>query len=327
MRLKAHYISEPQMDALEVLHSLLDPGIHLTVGDEIPSPPDYQVLINGTPKRDQLEASPYLHSLVIPYAGLPVNTRTLLLDFPHLKVYNLHHNAAPTAEMAIALLLAAAKHLVSIDHTFRHHDWTPRYQPNPSPTLEGKTALILGFGHIGQRVGRICQALGMEVIALRRQPGAPLIHSVQAEIHAPQALEELLPLADMLIITLPFTPQTDGLIGPHQLSLMKPGGILVNVGRGRIVDQEALYNVLKDGTLGAAGLDVWYNYPENPDQRTNTPPADYPFHELENIIMSPHRGGGSQESERLRMRHLAELLNALSNRDVVPNKVDVKAGY
>jgi phosphoglycerate dehydrogenase-like enzyme len=327
MKLKAHYSGDPQKDALEVLRSLLDTSILLTFGGEVPSPPDYQVLINGTPERDQLEASPHLHTLIIPYAGVPVNTRTLLLEFPHLKVYNLHHNAAPTAEMAVALLLAAAKHLVSIDRTFRDHDWTPRYQPNPSPTLEGKTALILGFGHIGQRVGRICQALGMEVIALRRKPNATFVHPVQAEVHPPQALEKLLPSADILIITLPFTPHTDGLIGPQQLSLMKPGGMLVNVGRGRIVDQEALYNALKDGTLGASGLDVWYNYPQEPDQRNNTPPADYPFHELENIVMSPHRGGGSKESEMLRMRHLAELLNALSNRESVPNQVDVKAGY
>ena len=327
MTLKVHYFIDPQEDALEILHSKLQSNIHLTAGDEIPPHSDYQILINGTPEREQLQTSPHLNTLIIPYAGVPVNTRNLLLEYPQLKVYNLHHNAAPTAEMAIALLMAAAKFLVPYDRAFRTHDWTPRYQPNPSLLLEGKTALILGFGNIGQRVGRFCQALGMEVIGIRRQPGAPLIPGVQADVHPPEDLERILPRTHALIITLPFTPQTEALIGARQLSLMVPGGLLVNVGRGSIVDQEALYHALKDGTLSAAGLDVWYNYPQSTDERISTPPADYPFHKLDNIVMSPHRGGGSSETASLRMRHLAQLLNALYNGEPVPNQVDLSAGY
>lgn len=327
MTLKVHYFTDPQADALEVLLSKLGTGIHLSSGVEIPSHAAYQVLINGTPKRAHLDASPNLNTLIIPYAGVPAATRDLLPDYPQLKVYNLHHNAAPTAEMAIALLMAAAKHLLPFDRTFREHDWRPSYQPDPATLLEGKTALILGFGHIGQRVGHFCQALGMGVIAVRRHPKTPLVSGVQAEIHPPQDLDKILPRTDVLIITLPITSKTEGLIGDKQLSSMIPGGILVNVGRGRIVDQAALYGALKDGTLSAAGLDVWYNYPKAPEERGSTPPADYPFHELENIVMSPHRGGGSKGTEILRMHHLAELLNALHNGIPTQNQVDISAGY
>ena len=327
MTLKVHYFTDPQADELEVLLSKMDTGIQLSTGKDIPSHAAYQVLINGTPKRAHLDASPDLNTLIIPYAGVPKATRNLLPDYPQLKVYNLHHNAAPTAEMAVALLMAAAKFLLPFDRTFREHDWGPSYQSDPAFLLEGKTALILGFGHIGQRVGRFCQALGMEVIAVRRHPETPFVSGVQAEIHPPQVLDQILPRTDVLIITLPITPQTEGLIGVKQLSLMIPGGILVNVGRGRIVDQAALYGALKNGTLGAAGLDVWYNYPKTPEERGSTPPADYPFHELENIVMSPHRGGGSKETEKLRMHHLAELLNTLHNGTPTQNQVDVSAGY
>jgi len=327
MSLKVHYSIDPAENALEVLRTNLNAGIQLSAGEELPLKPDFHVLINGTPQKEQLTASTQIHSLIIPYAGVPQSTRTILVDFPHLKVYNLHHNAAPTAEMAIALLMAAAKFLVPIDRTFRESNWTPRYETNPSLLLEGKTALILGFGHIGQRVGLVCQAMGMQVIGVRRNQNAHLIPGLQAEVHTFEKLDHLLPLSNVLISTLPITAQTEDLIGSKQLALMLSGGILVNVGRGGVVDQAALYHALTDGTLNAAGVDVWYNYPESPEERDSTPPSEYPFHELDNIVMSPHRGGGSRDTERLRMQHLAELLNALHSGSPTRNQVDTSAGY
>jgi phosphoglycerate dehydrogenase-like enzyme len=327
MTLKVHYIIDPQAEALELLRSKLGDGIELTTGKEIQPEADFQVLINGTPSQEHMQASPNLHTLIIPYAGVPLATRDLLADYPGVEVFNLHHNAAPTAEMAIALLMAAAKFLVPIDRTFRESNWTPRYQTNPSLLLEGKTALILGFGHIGQRVGRFCQAMGMQVIGVRRNLDAPPISGLQAEMHPPHEIDHLLPHSEVLIITLPNTAETENLIGAKQLSALIPGGILVNVGRGRIVDQASLYHALKDGTLSAAGLDVWYHYPKTPEDRQDTPPADYPFHELDNVVMSPHRGGGSKGTESLRMEHLARLLNSLHNGKPTQNQVDISAGY
>jgi phosphoglycerate dehydrogenase-like enzyme len=103
--------------------------------------------------------------------------------------------------------------------------------------------------------------------------------------------------------------------------------VLVNVGRGPIVDEAALYAALRDGTLYAAGLDVWYNYPADEAARAHTPPSDYPFHELDNVVMSPHRAGSSVETEALRMVHLARLLNAAARGEPMPNRVDLEAGY
>jgi phosphoglycerate dehydrogenase-like enzyme len=117
------------------------------------------------------------------------------------------------------------------------------------------------------------------------------------------------------------------MICAKEITLLPPGALLVNVGRGRIIDQAALYTALKKGALLAAGLDVWYNYPTEPGMRQNTPPADYPFYELDNVVMSPHRGGDSTDSETLRMTHLATLLNALEHGEPVENQVDVQASY
>ncbi len=285
------------------------------------------MLVAGRPERRQLLASPNLRLLVIPWAGLPPETRSLLLDYPHIAVHNLHHNAALTSELAIALLLSAAKLIIPYDRALRLNDWTLRYAAPQALVLQGKTALILGFGHIGQHIGRACHALGMRVLAVKRSPGTLPELDYPAEIHPPAALHNLLPLAQAVLVALPNTPHTEGLLGETELRLMPPGGLLVNIARGPVVDQGALYRALHDGHLHAAGLDVWYHYPATPEARSNTPPADFPFHELDNLVLSPHRAGLAVETEALRMQALAELLNAACRGEQVPNRVDVAAGY
>jgi len=313
------------------LESLLLPEITLTAGAEPPEPAAYNILVAGRPTRAQLAASPQLRVLIIPWAGLPPETSALMRDFPHVAVHNLHHNALPVAEMVIALLLAAAKAIVPMDRALRAHDWTPRYGPNPAILLHGRRALILGYGAIGRHVARLCQGLGMTVTATRRTLAAPTTEDGVA-LHPAEALPSLLPAADALLICLPLTSETEGLIGAAELALLPPHAMLVNVGRGPIVDQAALYAALKSGALHAAGLDVWYNYPVRQgeaDPRAHTPPADYPFHELDNVVMSPHRAGGlgTAETEDFRMEQLAALCNAAAHGEPLPNRVDLDAGY
>ncbi len=320
MMLSVHLLHLPDPAPLAHLRASLHPDVQLTLGPDLPSPADYDVLVAGRPRREQLAASPNLKALVIPWAGLPPETRELLLDFPHVAIHNLHHNAASAAEMVITLMLAAAKFIVPVDRTFRAHDWTPRYRPNPAVLLEGKTALILGYGAIGQRVARVCRGLGMEVLGIRRG-------DTGGEIHPPDALHDLLPRADVLVVCLPHTPETDGIIGEEELALLPSDAVLVNVGRGPIVDEAALYYALRERTLYAAGLDVWYNYPGDEAARSHTPPSTYPFHELDNVVMSPHRAGGSKETEVQRTSHLAALLNAAARGEEMPNRVDLQAGY
>ena len=325
--LKVHLLDSPDPAAMPALRENLAEEVRLTNGPELPSPPDYHVLVAGRPDREQLQASPNLHTLVIPFAGVPDSTRQLLAEFPHIAVHNLHHNAAMTAEMAVALLLAAAKFIIPFDQALRRNDWSARYEHNPSLTLDGMTALVLGFGQIGQRIAKACWALDMEVLAVRRNPQPTGSLDFKVEVQGLEALDELLERTHALLIALPATPETKDLIGANELSRMQAGGVLVNVGRGAIVDQAALYTALKDGRLAAAGLDVWYNYPQDSAGRANTPPAGYPFHELENVVMSPHRAGASRESEAIRMAHLAALFNAAARGGPIPNQVDLQAGY
>jgi phosphoglycerate dehydrogenase-like enzyme len=327
MSLSVHLLRETDSDQLDLLCSLLHPDVTLTAGRELPPSADYDILVTGRPRREQITASPNLRALIVPWAGVPQKTQDLMLDFPEITVHNMHHNATATAEMAVTLMLAASKFILPIDRALREHDWRPRYQPNPAVLLAGKEALILGYGTIGQAVARACRGLGMDVIATRRHPAQS--EDTPDEIHPPDALPSLLPRANVLVLCLPHTPETEGLIGARELDLLPPKAVLVNVARGQVVDEAALYHALRDGALYAAGLDVWYNYPQDEADRSETPPSAYPFHELDNVVMSPHRAGagGSEEIERQRMTHLADLINAAARGETMPNRVDLEAGY
>ena len=131
----------------------------------------------------------------------------------------------------------------------------------------------------------------------------------------------------VLILAVPLTDLTEGMIGAAELALMPKRSILINISRGRVVDQKALFTALKDNHLFGAGLDVWYNYPSDHKERRNTLPGDLPFHELENVVLSPHRAGLVIENEALRMKASARLLNQAAAGKQIDNKVDVELGY
>ena len=326
--LSVHIPDPPDRDQIEHLRALLAPGIELTLGPGLPDDPSFQALVAGVPTADELDASPGLRMLVIPWAGLPRTTRELLLERPGIAVHNVHHNAVAASELAAALLLAAAKRVVPLDAALRRNDWRPRYGPDLAVLLNGKRALVLGYGAVGRRIAAICRGLGMAVSAIRRRVGETPA-GCPDEIHAPDALSDLLPLADALLIALPLTDATKGLIGERELALLPRDAILVNVARGRVVDEEALYRALADQTIRAAGLDVWYNYPQSEDERASTAPSAHPFGELLNVVMSPHRAGafGVGELEAARMEALAAAINAAARGDAIPFPVDVREGY
>ncbi len=306
--------------------SRLDPAVEVTYGDSPPPAVEYDVLVSGRPDEALLSASANLRAVVIPWAGVSRKVRDLLLARPHIAVHNLHHNAAATAEMAVALMLAAAKNLVPLDRALRAGDWRPRFTGDTSLELAGKTVLIAGFGAIGRRVGAACAALGMSVLALKRSATAARREGT-IEVHSASSLRALLPRSDVLVICLPLTPETTGLIAAEELDLLPPRAILVNVGRGPIVDEEALYAALATGRLHAAGLDVWYQYPEDEAARSSTLPSRLPFHELDSVVLSPHRAGDNMETEARRTEALAALLNAAARGRPLPNRVDLAAGY
>ena len=166
----------------------------------------------------------------------------------------------------------------------------------------------------------------MQVIGVRRhEPDVPARDGVA--LYSVAHLPELLPRADVLVSLLPHTRETEGLLGAKELALLPPNCILVNVGRGPVIDEEALYNVLAERRIRSAGIDVWYQYPKDDEARSHTYPSRFPFHELDNVVMTPHRAGWLQSFEKLRVAALAELLHAANAGQPIPNLVDKELGY
>jgi phosphoglycerate dehydrogenase-like enzyme len=326
MTLHAHILNMSTTASLDELRVRLHPSVHLTDGTGLIDPQSIALLITGFPKRSDLDACPQLQALIAPFAGVPAETCALLRDYPNVTLHSLHYNVTPTAEMAVALLLAAAKVIPPLDRALRCNDWTGRYGVTPATTLAGKTALILGYGMIGRRIAPVCQALGMRVIGVKRHaPTAPDDHGVA--VHPVDHLHRLLPEVDALIVALPETPETTGIIGAVELAMLRPGAIVVNVGRGPTIDEEALYLALRNGVIRSAGIDVWYHYPQTKEARNDTPPSRFPFHELDNVVMSPHRAGWLSEAEHDRLAGLAEMINAAAAGREIPGLVDKVLGY
>jgi hypothetical protein len=205
--MKVHLLNSPSQEAINILKANLIPGIDISMGIDFPPNQMYEILVGGSPEREYISGSSTIYTLIIPFACIPAKTRELMLEFSHIKVFNLHHNAAPTAELAIALLLSAAKHIINFDQSLRNNDWTIRYNSSPSILLEGKNALILGYGEIGRRVGNVCQSLGINTTAIRRN-NKENDQDLPIKIHYPDELHKLLADTDILIISLPLTKET-----------------------------------------------------------------------------------------------------------------------
>jgi phosphoglycerate dehydrogenase-like enzyme len=192
-------------------------------------------------------------------------------------------HARPLAEFCIMAMLMHYKNAVPMLRSQERHEW----QRFAGTDLEGRTLAIVGLGRIGTQVAQMACDLEMEVIGTNAEPPAPCV----ARFFPPEALHEMLPLADVLVLSVPHTPQTENMIGAAELALLKPGAYLINIARGAVIDETALVQALHSGHLSGAALDVFAEEPL---------PESSPLWDLPNVIVSPHSASTSdRENERL----------------------------
>ena len=184
------------------------------------------------------------------------------------------------AELSIALMFAAARHVARADRAIRSGQW----QHVQGIELRGKTLGVVGLGTIGQEMALMGKALGMKVVAWSMTPNDERMRRVGA---ASMELDELLAVSDVVSLHLRASARTTGMIGSRELSLMKPTAILVNTARGALVGEAALADALASGRLGAAGLDAFVEEPL---------PADSPLLKLDNVVLTPHFGWVTDEA-------------------------------
>ncbi len=293
-------------------------------GDEaaiIPQLADVDVLVSMGFTADMAEAAPRLRLVQVPGAGLDRIDRGALRPDTHLA--NAYGHEAGIAEYIIGTMIALTRQFGRLDASLRQGHWESQWAirtaaPPLWPEMSGKTLGILGFGHIGQALARRAAAFDMKVCAVRRQAQTDPPSGVSF-IAGPERLDDVLRQADYLAVTLSLSPATRNLIDDRRLRLMKPTAFLVNVARAEIFDEAALFAALQSGRIAGAALDVWYRYPTSAEP---TPPASFPFHELDGVIMTPHISGWTEGMLDARATLIATNIARIENGEPPLNAID-----
>ncbi|MDD4281371.1 MAG: 2-hydroxyacid dehydrogenase [Candidatus Methanofastidiosa archaeon] len=223
-------------------------------------------------------------------------------------------NAAAVAEHAWALLSALAKDLRCQDRRLREGVFSQ--DGYHGILLEGKTLCIVGYGHVGSRVGRMARAAGMRTIAVNTSGASDADRTVTSD-----GLLDALSSAHAVVLAVPHTPATEGLIGTSELEALPDDALFVNVARGPVVDEGALYRHLAARPSFRAGLDVWWRYPRNDEPWSQ----GHPFETLENVIITPHIAGLAEGWKQAMLRTAAENVARALRGEPVRNVVDRSA--
>jgi D-3-phosphoglycerate dehydrogenase len=220
-------------------------------------------------------------------------------------------NSPSVAEQAVFMMMALAKRGAELNAMVQNGSWNSRLAAVPVD-LFGKTVLVVGFGRIGTRSAKRCQAMEMQVLVYDPYRAAAEIKAAGCEPVA--ELEAALPRADFVTIHCPKTPQTVGMFNAARLARMKPSAYLVNTARGGIIDEAALHKALTTGKLAGAGLDVFEQEP--------TPVAN-PLLKLGNVISAPHMAGVTRESlDRMGVETARNILSALDGQPIRENVIN-----
>jgi phosphoglycerate dehydrogenase-like enzyme len=282
---------------------------------------EIDVLVTMVLTREMARACTRLKLVQVPGAGLDRIDRSALPGGTWLtNVYGHEHGIA---EYVIGAILALTRDFVRLDAALRKGDWQSQWAigvapPPVWPELTGKNIGILGYGRIGQAVARRASAFGMKICAVR-QDVRRSVEDDLAFLGGPDSTDEVLGQSDFVLISLPATRDTLGLIDRRRLGLMKSTAFLINVARAEIVDEDALYEALADRSIAGAALDVWYRYP---CEAGLAPPATRPFRDLPNVLMTPHISGWTDGMLDTRAKLIAENIRRAAHYETPLNLVE-----
>lgn len=225
-----------------------------------------------------------------------------------------HENAI--AEYVMAALLMRHVPLAQADQDLRQQRWTfwAGRQAALRTEMGAQTLGLLGFGHIAQTIAHRAKAFGMRVHVANR---SPIKHPQVDQSWTLDNLKDFMASADTVVVSLPLTDNTVGLVDAPALAAMRPDALLLNVGRGAVIDEQALYDALAGRQIGGAVIDTWYQYP-TPTQ-TECAPSKFDFAALDNVLMTPHMSGWTEGTVRRRQETLADNIGRLSRGEALVN--------
>jgi len=280
----------------------IDLGVHSKV----------QTLITGEFNKSMLKAFPNVEAVIVPYTGLN-KLDVPLMQSRGIKIFNSTAHCHFVAERALALTLALLGKIVMYDSHLKKGDWSKRNEPDRVSwtSLSGKRVAIYGYGLIGKEVQRLMKPFGVDVGIVDHKERR------YKDIHVFKRLEELALWSEVFIIAAPLTDETSGRIDQTMFAALKDS-VVINIARGPIVDEDALYEALQADQIKGYGSDVWFQYPTKANKTLM--PSKHPLETFENVVMTPHCGGFEETSLTLRYTDVAQQLIKIAGRDYSTRK-------
>ncbi|NHJ25640.1 MAG: hypothetical protein EAX89_13735 [Candidatus Lokiarchaeota archaeon] len=288
------------------------------------------IIIGWRPTLKMLEKADNLKLVINPGAGI----RHLLDTFREINkkrkinLVNGHGNSYFVAQHAVALLLSLMNKIIPHHEWMKEGKWRTGDKEGASIPLRFRKVGLFGYGAINQKVHQMLAGFEVEFSILRKHWDKQTQELITpAKKYQFWQFHDFLKEIDILIIAVPATTITEGIIQQKELELLGPNALIVNVARGEIINEANLYNSLKENVIAGAAIDVWYNYDPQNNENGKKYPYSFPFHKLDNIILSPHRGY-SPFSDLLRWNEVIENISRMSQgRNDFVNLVSLEDEY
>jgi D-2-hydroxyacid dehydrogenase (NADP+) len=281
--------------------------------------PDADAAFAALIDRDLVPSLTRLQWVQVPAAGVGHLLSDEVIASPIVVTSARGVRARAIAEHVMGVTLAIARQLHTAIRRQVSHTWAldEIEESRAIRTLKGARMGIIGLGSIGAEIASIAGPFGMRVSGIRKRVDQPLPPGVE-EVMSPEQLNELLSKSDVVVLSAPLTRETRAFIGHDALNHVKRGALLVNIGRGKLVDDEAVVAALQDGRLGGAALDVFTDEPLEPSS---------PYWDLPNVIVTPHMSGGMEDYWTPLVGLFADNLRRFEEGKPLVNVVDKRAGY
>ena len=254
--------------------------------------PDADIIMGWRPTKELLQTAKKVKLFINPGAGVQhlISLFQEVTKERSITLVNGHGNSDNTAQHAVALLLALTNKVVLHHNWMKEGHWRKGDTEAVSLPLRGRKIGFLGYGAVNRKAHRLLSSFEVEFSVLRRD-WKKQISSLPTLVkqYKPEEFPLFLKAIDTLIVAVPLTAKTKGMIEKQELELLGSEGLIVNMARGEVIDEESFYHVLKERKILGAAIDVWYDYRPKPNEKGEKHPSSYPFHELDNVILSPHR--------------------------------------
>ena len=321
MSLNLLVLADPKASWLKLLERL-DADVRVTITNEEAEvravAPDTDVILNGT-------FTPRLLSVAVPLATKAQWLHSLWTGVDNVWSAELQASPVPLTNGRGVFRVSLAEWTIG---AMLHFSYQMRrmirqqeagvWEIFTTEELYGRTLGVVGYGEIGRAAAERARAFGMRVLALRRRPELfgddPLVD--QTFDHAP--INDLMAASDYVMVAAPLTPETRGLVGAAQIAAMKPNAVIINVGRGAVIDEPALIEALENDKIRGAALDVFTVEPL---------PAGHAFYRLQNVLVSPHTADHVQDFVHLAVECFLDNMRLFQTKQPLQNIVDKRAGY